>query len=113
MSGTPAATSGESIRLAELMAALSLATDLGVGRPLEHELGVCLAALELARRVECDQPERADVYYVALLAHVGCTGAAAPARSPGSSALAPAGAAPRPRARVGAALFAMRHDLLE
>ena len=58
------------------MAALSLATDLGVGQPLEHELGVCLAALELAGRLGCDQAECADVYYVALLAHVGCTGAA-------------------------------------
>ncbi len=58
------------------MAALSLATDLGLGRPLEHELGVCLAALELADRLGCSAEERSDVYYVALLAHVGCTGAA-------------------------------------
>ena len=64
------------IRLAELMAALSLATDLGLGRPLEHELGVCLAALELADRLGLAPEERSEVYYVALLAHVGCTGAA-------------------------------------
>jgi HD-GYP domain-containing protein (c-di-GMP phosphodiesterase class II) len=64
------------IRLAELMAALSLAIDLGLGHPLEHELGICLSALELADRVGCDPAERSDVYYVALLAHVGCTGAA-------------------------------------
>jgi HD-GYP domain-containing protein (c-di-GMP phosphodiesterase class II) len=66
----------EPLRLAELMAALSLATDLGLGRPLEHELGVCLAALELADRLGSSPEERSDVYYVALLAHVGCTGAA-------------------------------------
>ena len=65
-----------SIRLAELMAALSLATDLGLGQPLRRELGVCLAALELADRLGCSTEERADVYYVALVAHVGCTGAA-------------------------------------
>ena len=35
------------------MAALSLATDLGLGQPLEHELGVCLSALELADRLGC------------------------------------------------------------
>jgi HD-GYP domain-containing protein (c-di-GMP phosphodiesterase class II) len=58
------------------MAALSLATDLGMGRPLEHELGVCLAAIELADRLGCSPEECSDVYYVALLAHVGCTGAA-------------------------------------
>jgi HD-GYP domain-containing protein (c-di-GMP phosphodiesterase class II) len=71
-----AARPDDRIRLAELMAALSLATDLGLGRPLEHELGVCLAALELADRLGCSAEERSDVYYVALLAHVGCTGAA-------------------------------------
>ena len=64
------------IRLAELMAALSLATDLGLGRPLEYELGVCLSALELADRLGCTPEESSDVYYVALLVHVGCTAAA-------------------------------------
>ena len=64
------------IRLAELMAALSLATDFGLGRPLEQELGVCLSALELADRLGCSAEERSEVYYVALLAHVGCTAAA-------------------------------------
>jgi HD-GYP domain-containing protein (c-di-GMP phosphodiesterase class II) len=64
------------IRLAELMAALSLATDLGLGQPLENELGVCLSALELADRLGCTAEESSEVYYVALLAHVGCTAAA-------------------------------------
>lgn len=71
-----AAVPDDHIRLAELMAALSLATDLGLGQPLEHELGVCLSALELADRLDCTAEESSDVYYVALLAHVGCTAAA-------------------------------------
>ncbi|MGH2840225.1 MAG: HD domain-containing phosphohydrolase [Solirubrobacteraceae bacterium] len=71
-----AAGSDDRIRLAQLMAALSLATDLGVGQPLQHELAVCLAALELAGRLSCSQEECSEVYYVALVAHVGCTGAA-------------------------------------
>jgi HD-GYP domain-containing protein (c-di-GMP phosphodiesterase class II) len=71
-----AARPDDRIRLAELMAALSLATDLGLGQPLEHELGVCLSALELAERLGCDPEERSDVFYVALLAHAGCTAAA-------------------------------------
>jgi HD-GYP domain-containing protein (c-di-GMP phosphodiesterase class II) len=58
------------------MAALSLATDLGLGQPLERALGVCLSALELAERLGCSPGERSDVYYVALLEHVGCTSAA-------------------------------------
>jgi HD-GYP domain-containing protein (c-di-GMP phosphodiesterase class II) len=71
-----AARPDDQIRLAELIASLSLATDLGLGQPLEHELGVCLSALELADRLGCDAQECSDVYYVALLAHVGCTAAA-------------------------------------
>ena len=71
-----AAPGDDRIRLAELMAALSLATDLGLGQPLEHELGVCLAALELANGLGCSPEERSEVYYVALLVHVGCTAAA-------------------------------------
>jgi HD-GYP domain-containing protein (c-di-GMP phosphodiesterase class II) len=58
------------------MVALSLATDLGLGQPLEHELGVCLSALELADRLGGTPEEWSDVYYVALLVHVGCTAAA-------------------------------------
>jgi hypothetical protein len=44
-----AALDDDRIRLADLMAALSLATDLGLGQPLEHELGVCLAGVRLRR----------------------------------------------------------------
>jgi hypothetical protein len=62
------------IGLAELMAALSVATDLGLGQPVELE--VCLSAVELAERLGCTPAESSDVYYVALLAHVGCTAAA-------------------------------------
>lgn len=71
-----AASPNDQVRLAELMASLSLATDLGLGQPLEHELRICLAALELADRLGCGPDERSEVYYVALLAHVGCTAAA-------------------------------------
>ena len=50
------------VRLAELMASLSLATDLGLGQPLEHALKVCLSALELADRLGCSREESSDVY---------------------------------------------------
>ena len=66
----------DQVRVAELMAALSLATDLGLGQPLGHELGVALSALELAERLGCTAEECSDVYYVALLVHLGCTAAA-------------------------------------
>jgi HD-GYP domain-containing protein (c-di-GMP phosphodiesterase class II) len=60
------------VRLAELVAALSLGIDLGFGQPMEHVLRQCLIALRLAVRIGLDEQERAVVYYTALLVNVGC-----------------------------------------
>src|SRR5579859_8204580 len=63
----------EALRLAEFLAALSLATDLGMGQPLEQALRTCLIALALGQRLGLAPDELADVYYVALLRFLGCT----------------------------------------
>jgi HD-GYP domain-containing protein (c-di-GMP phosphodiesterase class II) len=60
------------VRLAELVAALSLGIDLGFGQPMEHVLRQTLIALRLAERVGVGEEERAVVYYTALLVNVGC-----------------------------------------
>jgi HD-GYP domain-containing protein (c-di-GMP phosphodiesterase class II) len=60
------------VRLAELVAALSLGVDLGFGQPMEHVLRQCLIALRLAERIGLDEDARAVVYYTALLVNVGC-----------------------------------------
>src|SRR5256886_182577 len=60
------------VRLAELVAALSLGIGLGFGQPMEHVLRQCLIALRLADRIGLDEPQRASVYYTALLINVGC-----------------------------------------
>jgi HD-GYP domain-containing protein (c-di-GMP phosphodiesterase class II) len=60
------------LRLAELVAALSLGVDLGFGQPMEHVLRQCLIALRLAERLGLDEEQRGDVYYTALLINVGC-----------------------------------------
>jgi HD-GYP domain-containing protein (c-di-GMP phosphodiesterase class II)/DNA-binding CsgD family transcriptional regulator len=60
------------VRLAELVAALSLGVDLGFGQPMEHVLRECLIALRLADRIGLDEAERSTVYYTALLVNVGC-----------------------------------------
>ena len=60
------------VRMAELIAALSLGIDLGFGQPMEHVLRQCLIALRLAERIGLDEDERAVVYYTALLINVGC-----------------------------------------
>ena len=69
MSALPAR---ERVRLAELLAALSLGSDLGMGLPMEHVLRQCLIAIRLADRVGVDVSDRIVVYYSALLAWVGC-----------------------------------------
>ena len=63
----------ENLRLAEFLAALSLATDLGMGQPLEQALRTCLIALALGRRLGLGPDDLSDVYYVALLRFLGCT----------------------------------------
>jgi HD-GYP domain-containing protein (c-di-GMP phosphodiesterase class II) len=60
------------VRLAELVAALSLGIDLGFGQPMEHILRQCLIALRLGEAAGFDEGQRADVYYTALLVGVGC-----------------------------------------
>ena len=60
------------VRLAELVAALSLGVDLGFGQPMEHVLRECMIALRLADRIGLDETERSTVYYTALLVNVGC-----------------------------------------
>jgi len=61
-----------SVRLAEIVAMLSLATDLGYGQPMEHVQRSCMLALKLSDLLGLDEGERAAVYYVGLLACVGC-----------------------------------------
>jgi len=60
------------VRLAELVAALSLGIDLGFGQPMEHVLRQCLIALRLGERLGLDEQERAVVYYTSLLVNVAC-----------------------------------------
>ena len=60
------------VRLAELVASLSLGVDLGFGQPMEHVLRQCLIALRLAERRTLSEQDRAAVYYTALLVNVGC-----------------------------------------
>lgn len=61
------------IRAAELVGALSIATDLGTGQPLEHAMRTAVLAVRLGELAEVGAEELADTYYVALLHASGCT----------------------------------------
>src|SRR6266540_4690155 len=60
------------VRLAELMAALSLATDLGMGQPMEFALSSCILAVRLAEQCGYSEEALREVYYQALLRYIGC-----------------------------------------
>jgi HD-GYP domain-containing protein (c-di-GMP phosphodiesterase class II) len=60
------------VRLAELVAALSLATDLGLGQPQEHVLRQTVIARRLAAAAGLTGDQQTAVFYVSLLAWVGC-----------------------------------------
>jgi HD-GYP domain-containing protein (c-di-GMP phosphodiesterase class II) len=64
------------VRLADLLAALSVATDLGTGHEPEKAIRACLVATELARGLGGTEPEVADVYHTTLLRHLGCSATA-------------------------------------
>jgi HD-GYP domain-containing protein (c-di-GMP phosphodiesterase class II) len=58
--------------LAEVVAAFSLATDLGLGQPMEHVLRAWAIATRLGEHMGIESDNAAALYYVAMLAWVGC-----------------------------------------
>lgn len=60
------------MRLADLVASFSLATDLGLGQPMDHVLRSWRIASELGDHVGIEPGDRGDLYYVVTLAWVGC-----------------------------------------
>ena len=63
----------EEVRSAEVIGALCLATDLGMGLPLEHGLRSTMIAMRLAERLGLDEDESRQAFYGCLLFYVGCT----------------------------------------
>ena len=62
-----------SIRATEVLAALSLTTDLATGAPLETGLACCLLATQFARGLGFDDADTQVVFHTALLSALGCT----------------------------------------
>jgi hypothetical protein len=60
------------LRLVELVATLSIGTDLGTGHPMERAPRACLFALRLSDAFGCDETTLADICYFTLLRFAGC-----------------------------------------
>ena len=63
----------ERVRAAEVIGALCLATDLGMGFPFEHGLHSTLTAMRLGERLGVDRETASRTYYACLLTYSGCT----------------------------------------
>src|SRR5204863_6187687 len=56
-----------SVGVAELVATLSLAADLGLGQPMEHCLRQAVIALRLGESLDLDDTDRVSTYYAGLM----------------------------------------------
>ena len=72
VAGQPSA-GADAVRTAEVVATLCLATDLGMGFPVEHGLRATLVTARLSRRLGVDPETARDAYYGSMLFYLGCT----------------------------------------
>lgn len=61
------------IELSEVLGALSVVADLGVGAPAETGIGSALLAGRLGRRLGVPEAECANLFYASLLRFIGCS----------------------------------------
>jgi HD-GYP domain-containing protein (c-di-GMP phosphodiesterase class II)/DNA-binding CsgD family transcriptional regulator len=65
---------GPLLRLADLLASLSMVSDLGFALPPEAAMRRCVIATALAQQLDLPPAQVQDIFYTALLQHIGCTG---------------------------------------
>jgi len=66
--------SSSGVSLAEVVAAVAVAGDLGLGQPLEHMLRSCTLATRLAEQLEVGPEDLDATYWVTLFTAAGCVG---------------------------------------
>jgi HD-GYP domain-containing protein (c-di-GMP phosphodiesterase class II) len=67
-----ATLAGTGVRRAEIMAALSMATDLAMGQPLEFALKSCVLGMRLGEALGLGDEELGEIYHHSLLRYIGC-----------------------------------------
>ena len=67
----------ESVRVSEVLAALSFALDLTEGQTLGHSLRSCLIGMRISEHLGLSVGDRRDLYYALLLKDAGCSSHAA------------------------------------
>ncbi len=61
------------IRLSDVVSALSAALDLTEGQPMGHAIRSCLVGMRIAEEMQLSQQESSDLYYALLLKDAGCS----------------------------------------
>lgn len=72
-SGEQRSEAPSSIRLSEIISALSYALDLTEGQPMGHSVRTCMIGMRLGQQIGMSQQEQADLYYALLLKDAGCS----------------------------------------
>ena len=62
-----------SIRLSDIISALSYALDLTEGQPMGHSVRACMIGMRLAQQIGMSVDDQADLYYALLLKDAGCS----------------------------------------
>jgi putative nucleotidyltransferase with HDIG domain len=63
----------ETVRVSEIISALSYALDLTEGRPMGHSVRSCILGMRLAEHIGLSAAERSDLFYSLLLKDAGCS----------------------------------------
>jgi HD-GYP domain-containing protein (c-di-GMP phosphodiesterase class II) len=61
------------IRVSEIISALSYALDLTEGRPMGHSVQSCMIGMRIAAEIGLSVAEQSDLYYALLLKDAGCS----------------------------------------
>src|SRR5271154_6128294 len=69
LAGSPEIT----IRLSEIISALSYALDLTEGQPMGHSVRSCIIGMRLAGQIGLPTSEQGDLYYSLILKDAGCS----------------------------------------
>src|SRR4051812_35777546 len=62
-----------SLRVSEIISALSFALDLTEGRPMGHSVRSCTIGMRMAAEIGLSAAQQGDLYYALLLKDAGCS----------------------------------------
>lgn len=72
-SGAPNKSVRPTVRVSEVISALSYALDLTEGRPMGHSVRACMIGMKLAAQIGMPVSEQGDLYYALVLKDAGCS----------------------------------------